>query len=296
MAGEWLKMDCSTPDKPEVFAITVAMGWDDPDLTVGKLFRVWRWFDQQTTDGNAKSVTASLLDRIAGVTGFAQAMRDVGWLVINADGVSLPNFEKHNGATAKSRAQTAKRVATHRSNADVVTAIVTPPLAREEKRREEKIKDKPPKPPRGEPDGFAEFYAAYPKKEGRPLAAKAFAKVSAPLADLMAALEWQCKSHKWLKDGGQFIPLPASWLNGERWKDEKPSMPQPGDAPAWFETRQGVERKAHTLGIGPWVELEEQYPTYRARVMTAAKEQSKSMGMNLDQLAAMAAQRSGVAA
>ncbi len=144
MAGEWLKMDCSTPDKPEVFAITVAMGWDDPDLTVGKLFRVWRWFDQQTTDGNAKSVTASLLDRIAGVTGFAQAMRDVGWLVINADGVSLPNFEKHNGATAKSRAQTAKRVATHRSNADTVTSTVTPALAREEKRREEKKEDIPP--------------------------------------------------------------------------------------------------------------------------------------------------------
>lgn len=73
-------------------------------------------------------------------------------------------------------------------------------------------------------------------------------------------------------------------------------MPQPGDAPAWFETRQGVERKACALGIGPWVELEEQYPSYRARVMTAAKEQSKSMGLNLDQLAAMAAQRSGVPA
>jgi hypothetical protein len=125
---------------------------------------------------------------------------------------------------------------------------------------------------------------------------KAFAKVTAPLAELLAALEWQCKSSNWRKDGGQFIPLPASWLNGERWKDEKPTMPQPGDAPAWFETRQGVERKACALGIGAWVELEEQYPTYRARVMTAAKEQAKSIGFNLDQLAAMAAQRSGVAA
>ena len=153
------------------------------------------------------------------------------------------------------------------------------------------ITNKPPKPPRGEPEGFAEFYAAYPRKEDRAKAVKAFAKVTAPLAELLTALDWQAKSSNWRKDGGQFIPLPASWLNGERWKDEKPSMPQPGDAPAWFETRQGVERKACALGIGPWVELEEQYPSYRARVMTAAKEQSKSMGLNLDQLAAMAARK-----
>lgn len=138
MAGEWLKMECSTPDKPEVFAITAAMGWDDPDLTVGKLFRLWRWFDQQTTDGNARGVTPALLDRIAGVSGFAHAMASVGWLVITDAGVCLPKFENHNGATAKARAQTAKRVANHRGNAQTVTPTVTPPLAREEKKREEK--------------------------------------------------------------------------------------------------------------------------------------------------------------
>lgn len=134
-------MECATPDKPEVFAITAKMGWDDPDLTVGKLFRVWRWFDQQTTDGNAVSVTAALLDRIAGVSGFANAMQSVGWLTINDAGISLSNFENHNGVSAKARAQTAKRVANHRasepSNASSNAPTVTPALAREEKRREE---------------------------------------------------------------------------------------------------------------------------------------------------------------
>lgn len=141
MAGDWLKMDCSTPDKPEVLAITAQMGWDDPDLAVGKLFRVWRWFDQQTTNGNAVGVTAALLDRIAGVAGFAQAMQNVGWLVVSEAGLELPNFEKHNGATAKARAQTAKRVANHRAsdegNAQGNGGRVTSALAREEKRREE---------------------------------------------------------------------------------------------------------------------------------------------------------------
>jgi len=137
MAGEWLKLECSTPDKPETFAITTHMGWDDPDLTVGKLFRVWRWFDQQTIDGNARGVTTALLDRIAGATGFAQAMINVGWLRVEEGGIALPNFEKHNGATAKSRAQTAKRVANHRAENQCNAPNVTDALAREEKKREE---------------------------------------------------------------------------------------------------------------------------------------------------------------
>lgn len=117
MAGEWLKMECATPDKPEVLAITVKLGWDDPDLTVGKLFRLWRWFDQQTTDGNARGVTSALLDRQIGAPGFVQALADVGWALIGADGVVLVNFDRHNGKTAKDRALTAKRVANHKTNA-----------------------------------------------------------------------------------------------------------------------------------------------------------------------------------
>lgn len=137
MAGEWLKFECSLPEKPETLALTVAMGWDDPDLTVGKLMRLFRWFDQQTTDGNAPSVTPALLDRIIGVTGFTSAVAKVGWIVISDAGISLHNFDRHNGVTAKGRAQTAKRVANHRSNADGNASTVTPALAREEKRREE---------------------------------------------------------------------------------------------------------------------------------------------------------------
>lgn len=110
-------MECATPDKPEVLAITAAMGWDDPDLTVGKLFRLWRWFDQHTTDGNAVRVTSALLDRVAGVTGFVQAVANEGWLTITPEGISLSNFDRHNGETAKQRALTAKRVADHKANA-----------------------------------------------------------------------------------------------------------------------------------------------------------------------------------
>lgn len=142
MAGEWLKFESSLPEKPETLAITIAMGWDDPDLTVGKLMRLFRWFDQHTIDGNAASVTPALLDRLIGVTGFVQAVANTGWLVVSDAGLTLHNFEYHNGATAKTRAMTAKRVANYRasepSNAASNAPTVTEALAREEKRREEK--------------------------------------------------------------------------------------------------------------------------------------------------------------
>jgi len=137
MAGDWIKMDCTTPDKPEVLALTVKMGWDDPDLTVGKLFRLWRWFDQHTTDGNAAGVTSALLDRQVGVTGFIDAVAAVGWLEVTDNGIRLSKFEKHNGSSAKSRAQTAKRVASHKTNAKTNADTVTGALPREEKRRED---------------------------------------------------------------------------------------------------------------------------------------------------------------
>jgi hypothetical protein len=218
MAGEWLKFEANTPEKPEVFAITLAMGWDDPDLTVGKLLKVWRWFDQQTIDGNAPSVSFSLLDRISGVSGFAQAMANVGWLCVEGGGVCLPNFDRHNGKTAKDRAQTAKRVAKHKTNgegnAKGNAPSVSSALPREEKRREEKEKRE---------SRFAQFWDAYPNKAGKEAAIKAFAKVNPDddlLQTLLTSIARARESKAWVKDDGEFIPHASTWLNGKRWEDE----------------------------------------------------------------------------
>jgi len=100
----------------------------DPDMVLGKLIRVWIWADQQTYDGNAGSVTSALLDRISSVPGFSKALEKVGWLVKSESGNIFPNFDRHNGKTAKSRALTSIRVKQHRDekedkrcNADSVT-------------------------------------------------------------------------------------------------------------------------------------------------------------------------------
>lgn len=139
MAGEWLKFEKATPEKQEVFSIASHLDIN-PDEVVGKLIRVWSWFDTHTTDGHGASVTPALLDRVAGVTGFVRAMERVGWIRVAPEGVSLPNFERHTGETAKGRALSAQRSSNHRAkrHAPTVTDAVTNLSPREEKRREDK--------------------------------------------------------------------------------------------------------------------------------------------------------------
>ena len=140
MAGDWLKIEFGTPDKPEVVLMASRLGIN-PDEVVGKLIRIWRWFNEHTKDGNANGVTYAFLDRVAGVTGFAEQMVFVGWLSENGSVFTLPNFDYHNGESAKKRAETQKRVAKHRlakteeSNANVTQKALQKALP--EKRREE---------------------------------------------------------------------------------------------------------------------------------------------------------------
>ena len=71
------------------------------------------------------------------------------------------------------------------------------------------------------PSGFAEFWQRYPKKVGRPAALKAFrsAKLNGHLPEVLADIESKANSPGWTKDGGQFIPNPATYLNQRRWED-----------------------------------------------------------------------------
>lgn len=146
MATEWIKFEKCTTDKPEVWEIACALEID-PDAVVGKLLRIWAWFDEHTENGNAPSVTKALLDRKVSVTGFCDAVIKSGWMLEIDDAISLPNFYRHNGETAKKRALGKVRSESHRikkiSNADSVTNVTHQPstIALPEKKRKEKEKD-----------------------------------------------------------------------------------------------------------------------------------------------------------
>ena len=67
---------------------------------------------------------------------------------------------------------------------------------------------------------FAMFWKAYPRKKDKANAEKAFKKVKVSVDVLINVIEKQKKTADWIKEGGKYIPYPATWLNGRRWEDE----------------------------------------------------------------------------
>ena len=72
---------------------------------------------------------------------------------------------------------------------------------------------------------FDRFWDAYPRKESKPAARKAFDKVRPDgklLSKMIDSIERWKRSQQWQENGGQFIPYPASWLNQRKWEDDPP--------------------------------------------------------------------------
>jgi hypothetical protein len=137
MAGDWIKMRTNLDDDPRV--VEIASLLKIPELhVVGCLWKLWSWANDHSLDGNAIRVTSVTLDRYTGVTGFADALRNVGWLEGRDTALTFPRFAEHNGQTAKKRAETKERVSKHRNAKSVtdVTRKVLPEKRREEKRRD----------------------------------------------------------------------------------------------------------------------------------------------------------------
>jgi hypothetical protein len=98
---------------------------------------------------------------------------------------------------------------------------------------------------------FDRFWAHYPRKIGKDAARRAFERrkpTEELLAQMLAALEQQCSTEQWQRDGGQYIPHPSTWLNQGRWQDDvrvdlptKPSMSSRLQRIAQMERELGVE-------------------------------------------------------
>lgn len=82
---------------------------------------------------------------------------------------------------------------------------------------------------------FERFWTAYPKKRNKGDACKAWRalKPDEQLVEvILQAVERAKGFAQWRKDGGQFIPYPASWLRARGWEDEErvDVVPLPADA------------------------------------------------------------------
>ena len=70
---------------------------------------------------------------------------------------------------------------------------------------------------------FSDFWTAYPRKKSRGHAEKAWLKIKPDeqlSASIIAAVKRATTSADWQRDGGQYIPHPATWLNAKGWEDE----------------------------------------------------------------------------
>ena len=130
MAGDWIKMRIDLASDPSVIRMADTLDTTEYEI-VGLLHAIWSWADAHTEDGTVPGVSARWLDRHFGKPGLAECMQASGWLDVTDDAMIFPNFQRHNGKSAKTRAQTKNRQQTYR-NAQSVTD------ASPEKKREEK--------------------------------------------------------------------------------------------------------------------------------------------------------------
>lgn len=77
--------------------------------------------------------------------------------------------------------------------------------------------------PKGDDGLFDLFWLNYPNKKGKTAALKAWKKIKKPtevIEKIKKVLPEQIESESWTKNNGQFIPMPATYLNQGRWDDE----------------------------------------------------------------------------
>lgn len=143
MAGEWIKMRTNLWDDPRVSRLCDLTHASEATV-IGALYWLWASADEHTEDGHMPGLSIAGIDRKTGVKGLGAGLVEIGWISEGEGGITIQRFGDHNGASAKSRAVTAKRVANHRSgNADVTQpalqdadTTVTGALAREREDKE----------------------------------------------------------------------------------------------------------------------------------------------------------------
>jgi hypothetical protein len=88
---------------------------------------------------------------------------------------------------------------------------------------------------------FAQFWTTYPRKRNKIDARKAFEQArrgGVTLDTMLTALAWQRGQSQWVRDGGQYIPFPASWIRAGSYDDEPDEPVQPVRAEYWADVCQ----------------------------------------------------------
>lgn len=127
MAGDWIKVEHATVDKPEIARIADLLGVR-PNEALGLMVSFWVWCDRHARNGVVTHMSRTTLDNVTHTPGFAVCLIDVGWAQIDDEtgAITITNHDRHNGNPAKTRALGRDRAVTHRSresNAEPVTRL-----------------------------------------------------------------------------------------------------------------------------------------------------------------------------
>jgi len=179
--------------------------WDE---RVGVLYLPTWWKYNQPE--NANNVIGNLkdLDDVPGSPLVAEFCENVAYLdpkLRLAFAQTLQRLGERHSKPSATQEQEQKQEEQHTARAD--TLVSAPPLSVTNGA--------------GHAD-FDRFWDSYPKRKNRGQAERAWAKQRPPIDVVLSALEVQRQSRDWVKDGGQYIPYPATWLNAKGWLDEVP--------------------------------------------------------------------------
>lgn len=281
MAGDWIKMRVDLAEDPAVVVMADVLGVHETHV-VGMLHKCWSWANLHTDNGHAKNVTLSWLDRFIGVTGFGQAMESVGWLVVDK-GLKFPDFDRHNGESAKKRATATERKRRQRESHANVTPMSRDTkdknATREEKRREE-VKDlksigrpavappvdktdrQPSNPP--EPAPFELACSLYPKRAGNdPKAAalkawRARVQEGAKFADMIEGVKrYAAFCTATGKVGTEVVMRRSTFFGPDKPYEQDFAIPQarvngrshPAAEADWWKSNDGIAAKGRELNV-----------------------------------------------
>lgn len=126
-------------------------------VTVTALLRFWSYANEHVKGEFVGGIWPEDVDEITGVPGFAEAIEASGWAEFDREngGMTLPNFGEHNTAVLERNAAAAERQRKYRERKrsgvmqerDVTRDVTS--NAREDKNREDKKEQKPPRAKRG---------------------------------------------------------------------------------------------------------------------------------------------------
>lgn len=242
----WIESHQSLGTHRKLFDLMDALHMSDVAL-VGHLHFLWWWSLDNAPDGDITGISDKMLAMAAHWKGspekWAGALRKTGWLDEVDGHVWLHDWDDYAGRLIQQRGLTKEArksggqhrmasltpeerstLATQASNARwdaskhlaSMPATVpnrtnpTVPNSTKEKQEKERMR-------------FETFWKCYPRKQAKPEADRAFKKIAPNddlLATILASVERFKASDDWLRDAGQYIPYPATYLNGHRWEDE----------------------------------------------------------------------------